>query len=194
MTSTMFMLQAAAAGAVAAILLLRYAWSRPRRSVPLNGAAWVLLLAAVVLSAAAAGAWGVAITSLVATFAAALCLAQAALMAPAGKANASNRRANMLPQMGEPMHIGRRFVTFLITVPGAFLTVLIVSVASRGLTGPLGWHEADANVLSLFLVPVLWCILATLLLIWPGRRTQLLLLVIPAIVGGLVLALTGQMA
>jgi len=195
MTQAAFMLQVAAVGAVAAVLLLRYAWSRPRRSVPLNGAAWTLLVIALSLGAGAAGAWGMAVTSVVATTVALLCLAQAAITAPPGKSrSASNRRANMLPQGDEPKRIGRRIVTFLIAVPGAFIATLIISVASRGLTGPLGWAEADANVLPLFLAPVVWSILVTLLLIWPRRRTQYMLLAVPSIIGGLILALTGGLS
>src|SRR3546814_11082993 len=78
----------------------------------------------------------------------------------------------MLPVKGEPRRIGRRLLTFLVTVPLAMLTSLLAALAARSLAGLGGWAEADGNGLTLLLLPLLWGILAFALLMMPRRRTQ----------------------
>ena len=151
------------AGAVAAVLgvlLLRRAWGLPRRSAAMNGAAWALLL------------FGMGM--------AALFLAQAAAASRPGKTRASDRKAHMLPAKGEPRHVGRRLLTFLVTVPLAMLVSLLAALAARALAGLGGWAEADGNGLTLLLLPLLWGILAFALLMMPRRRTQFAWLLLPA--------------
>lgn len=177
------LLWAGAASAMAAILLLRFAWARPQRSVPLNAAAWGLLLVGVLLGALDAGAWGMAIVSVVAMAAASLCLAYAGLMSPPGRAVASNRRVNMLPERNEPMQLGARFLTFALTVPGALVATFLAALGVRALAGRAGMGEADSNVLMLYLMPLLWAVIATVQLMWPRRRMQALLVVVPALAG-----------
>ncbi|WP_242124414.1 hypothetical protein [Sphingobium sp. Sx8-8] len=176
------LLWAGAACAGGAMALLRLSWGRPKRSVALNGAAWALLLAGLALGAAGAGAWGVAVVTLVALTGAFLCLGHAGMMARPGKAAASNRRVHMLPQGREPLRLGGRLLTFALTVPGAMAVALIVSLAVRAASEGMG--EANGNVLTLFLMPVLWALLATLLLLWPQRRRQMTLLLLPALGAG----------
>lgn len=178
-----------AAGAVAAISLLRLAWSRPRRSLPLNAAAWGLLALGLLGGAQAAGAWGLSIVSLAATGCAFLLLGHAALTAPAGKAKASARRAHALPDTGEPLYLGRRFATFLLSVPAALIASLLLALAGRGLAGMAGWREADSNVLALFLTPIVWSVLLVALLMKTERRGQAALLAVPAATGALLLLL-----
>lgn len=168
------------AAAVAAILLLRRAWGLPRRSAAQNGAAWALLLVAVALGLAGNGAWGAAIVSLFAMGTAALLLAHAAATARAGKARASDRKAHILPEAGEPRRIGRRLATFAITVPLALIASLLVALGARALAALAGWADADSNALALLLLPLVWGLLAFLLLMLQSRRAQFAWLALPA--------------
>lgn len=170
--------------AVGAIGLLRLSWGRPKRSIVLNGAGWGALLLGLALGARDAGAWGVAVVTLAATAGAFLCLGLAGMTARPGKAAASNRRVHMLPEGREPLRIGGRLLTFALTVPGAMAAAAIVSLAVRAAGKGLG--EANGNVLMLFLMPIAWSVLATLLLLWPQRRRQAALLLLPALGAGAV--------
>ncbi|GAY20842.1 hypothetical protein [Sphingobium fuliginis] len=169
--------------AAAAVCLLRFSWGRALRSAPLNAAAWGLLAFALTMGMAGGGAWGVAMVTLAALAMAFCCLALAAATAPPGKTGASNRRAHMLPEGQEPLRIGGRMVSFLLSVPGAMLVALILGLAARGTARALGAHEADGNVLMLFLMPLLWAVMAMLILLWPQRRRQVGLLTAPALLG-----------
>lgn len=179
MSGTSPLVWAGAAAAVFGVLLLRRAWGLSRRSAALNGVAWALLLAASITGAAGRGAWGLAIVALFAMGMAAALLARAALGSPPGKTRASDRKAHMLPEHGEPLYLGRRVLTFLVTVPLAFAAALLIALAARAAAGLGGWAAADANVLTLLLVPVIWGLLAFLLLM-VRRRTQWAMLVAPA--------------
>lgn len=171
---------AGAAAAILGVLLLRRAWGLPRRSVALNGAAWALIVLGAALGIAGNGAWGAAIVSLFGMGMAALLLAQAAAASRPGKTRASDRKAHILPAEGEPRRIGRRLLTFLITVPLAMLVSLLVALAARALAGLGGWAEADSNGLALLMMPLLWGVLAFALLMMPRRRTQFMWLLFPA--------------
>lgn len=172
-----------AAGAVAAVLQLRRAWSLPRRSAAANGIGWALMLAGAALALAGDGAWGLAVASLAGMTSAALLLAHAGWSAPKGKGRASDRKAHMLPEAGEPRHIGRRLLTFLLTVPLAFAASLLAALGARSLAGIAGWSDADGNAMTLLLVPLLWGILAFWLLMLPRRRSQFTWLAVPATIG-----------
>ena len=172
-----------AAGAVAAVLQLRRAWGLPRRSAAANGVGWALLLVGVAFALAGDGAWGLAVASLAGMTTAALLLTHAGWTAPASKARASDRKAHMLPEQGEPRALGRRLLTFLLTVPLAFAASLLAALGARALAGIAGWSDADGNAMTLLLVPLLWGILAFALLMLPRRRSQWTLLAIPAAAG-----------
>jgi hypothetical protein len=180
MTGNALILTAAAAAA-ASVGLLRYAWSLARRSMALNAIGWGLLLLALVLGAMSDGAWGMAVVSAVATAVAMAVLAHAAITAPPARVAASNRRANMLPEGKEPKRIGERFLTFLITVPLAFIVSVLIGMASRIAAAGAGLHEADSNALMLLIVPLVWTLLATVLLVWPVRRMQFAVLLLPGL-------------
>lgn len=178
--------------AVAAIGLLRLGWGRRTRSRAINGAAWGLLLAGVVAAGMAGGAWGVAVAALCAMLAAFATLTVAGIRSPARRAKASTRRVGMLPEKGEPRRIGRRLVTFLLTIVAGFAVSVGLGLAVRGLGGVLGWSEANANVLALYTVPVAWSVLAFVLLMQRTRRAQVLTLlacavpVVPVLLSGVV--------
>ena len=168
----------AAALGVAGVGVLRLAWALPRRSAAWNAAGWSLLLAATVGSAAAEGAWGVAVAALLAMAAALAMLAVAGARSPAGRAAGSNRRVGMLPEGNEPRRIGRRLGTFALVIFGGFAASLALALATRALGGALGWHAANANALALFAVPLGWAVLSTVLLMQASRRSQVVTLVL----------------
>lgn len=165
------MIIAALLGA-AGVGFLRLAWAQKRRSHLLNGLGWASLAAATVASGAAAGAWGVSVTALIAMGVAAVLLSIAALTAPGGKANASQRRVGMLPEAGEPLALVRRSITFLFVAVLAGIAAIALAVAVRGLGAAAGLVPADRNVLAVSIMPVAWGILAFMLLMTPSRRTQ----------------------
>lgn len=175
--------------AIAAVLGLRFAWSRQHRSAPANAICWGLLFLALAMGWGAAGAWGLAVVSLAATACAFLMLGRAAITAPAGRVSASTRRVDMLPEKGEPLHLWRRIATFLLCVPVAMAISLLLALAARVLANAAGWTEADSNVLALFLMPLFWSLLLFALLMTHDRRAQGGLLAALAIIPILILAL-----
>lgn len=169
------------AAAVAGVAVLRLAWSQPRRSIALNAAGWGLLLLALLSGSAAAGAWGASIASLFAMGAAAVLLFVAAVRSPAGRGTVSNRRVKMLPEAGEPRRIGRRAATFAIVLLGGLLVSIVFAIGLRASGAALGWSEANSNATALFAVPVIWGVLACVLLMQESRRSQLLTLALCAL-------------
>ena len=162
----------AAALGVAGVVVLRLAWSLPRRSTVGNAAGWGLLLASVVGAALADGAWGVAVAAMLAMGAALVALAVAGAGSPRGRIAASNRRVGMLPEGREPRRIGRRLGTFALVIFGGLAASLILALGVRGIGGMLDWHEANSNALALFTVPLGWGIVSTVLLMQTTRRNQ----------------------
>jgi hypothetical protein len=180
------LLVAAGASAAAGSVVLRFAWSLPRRSIAWNTAGWGLFGLGALLGWLSAGAWGTAVASLCGMGAALLLLAHAAGTTPApANARASNRRAGALPERGEPWRLGRRIVTFLIVVLVAMIVSVGLAVAARGLVAWSGAGEANANVASLFVMPLAWALLAFALLMEERRARQWRLLAIAAVPGAL---------
>lgn len=168
--------------AIAGVAMLRAAWARKVRSAALNAAGWSLLALAAMLAWQAAGAWGTALASLAAMGTAMALLATAALRsAPGIAAAASNRRAGMLPQGREPLHLGRRLLTFAIVALLAPAAALALAIALRTAALALGAAEADANALALFAMPLGWAILAGWLPMMRARRPQFLILGLTAL-------------
>ncbi|MET0238748.1 MAG: hypothetical protein ABW184_02520 [Sphingobium sp.] len=168
-----------------AVLLLRRGWERVDRYWPLLALAWGLLVLGILLAAVAEGAWGVAIASSIAMLAGLACLAVAVWRAPPDKARAAERRTPAPPDGGGALHPGRRIVTFLMVVPLALIVSTALALTARALVAISGGAEADANVATLFLTPLLWGILSFLLLMMVRRRTQWLTLMATASLGGL---------
>ena len=81
------------------------------------------------------------------------------------------------------------FLFALVMIGGALVSVALAA-AVRGLGGLLGWHEANANALALFTVPLGWAALCTVLLMQTRRRSQLLTLVSCALLALLLGALS----
>lgn len=166
----------AAALGMAGVAALRLAWAQANRSRVRNGIGWSLLAAGAIAGGAGAGAWGVAVASLFPMGLALALLAVAAANSPPGKARASNRRVNMLPEAGEPKRLGRRIGTFLIVVIAGLASSIALAVAIRAAGAALGWSEADAIAAAFFTVPIVWGILAFVLLMQQSRRAQTLTL------------------
>jgi hypothetical protein len=146
--------------AILSIGTLRTAWSRPRRSVTLNTVGWGLLLAGLLVSAQAHGAWGITVAGLAATGTALLLLLPDAVMRRVPPKPALTRS---VPERA-PLKLGRRVVTFLLTVPLGFAVSLALAVGGYVLADLAGWHPANSVMLALMLLPILWAIFATLLL------------------------------
>ena len=167
------LLMAGTAGAIAAIALLRFSWSRPQRSVWGNALGWFLLAASLAAGWIGAGAWGVSVIALWAMGAAFAVLAVAAWLSPPAKRKPSSDRAGMLPEAGEPWHVGRRCATFLLVVLAGLIAAIALAIATRWAALLIGTGEANANVLALFVAPLGWTILTFLILMADSRRRQL---------------------
>jgi hypothetical protein len=167
------LLWTAAALGVAGVVALRFAWSLPRRSATWNGIGWGLLALSAIGAGTAEGAWGIAVAALGAMGTAMILLAVAGIRSPRGRAAASNRRVGMLPEGAEPRRIGRRFGTFALVILAGFAVAVGLAISVRGLGGLLGWSEANANALALFVTPLAWAVLATVLLMQTRRRSQI---------------------
>ncbi|MFT5537735.1 MAG: putative membrane protein [Parasphingorhabdus sp.] len=169
------------ASAIGAVLVLRLSWARPRRSLHLNAAGWLLLALSVALGWAFAGAWGVSITSLWAMAAAFVILAYAAWKSPPAKYKPFNRRAGMLPEAGEPLRFAGRFATFFLVVVAGMVSSIALAITTRWMSLLIGASEANANVLALFTAPLGWTILAFLILMTDSRKRQLAIIVAPIV-------------
>ena len=180
----------AALAAIGGIAMLRWSWGRTHRSALANGLGWGALLLAMIGGGVQAGAWGIAIVSLVGMTAAIVWLGWAAAMSPRGDARASARRVRMVPEAGEPRRIMKRFTTFILVVIGGFAASVALGIAIRAATLGTAWVEADANAAALIAVPLIWGILAAGILMLERRRSQLIVLVatglplIPALILG----------
>ncbi|MBB4860495.1 hypothetical protein HNO88_003839 [Novosphingobium chloroacetimidivorans] len=180
MAGDTLLLSAAAAG-LAGIGVLRLGWARKVRSHGLNITGWALLLGCAVLGWAAAGAWGMAVASLWPMGAALALLANAAMRSRPGKTHASNRRVGLMPERGEPLRLGARTLTFIVVTPIAAALGIGIAVALAGLTLVAGSSEANAYSLSLMLMPLIWAVLAYLLLMQPSRRGQAKVLAVASV-------------
>jgi len=149
-----------------------------------NAGGWGLFALAIVIGWLAAGAWGVAVAALWGMGAAMLLLGHAAvtsLAAPGAKP--SNRRVNMLPQGGEPLHLVRRIITFLIVALVAMIVSIGLALATRSILLWTGASEANAVVMAFFAMPVAWAFLSYALLMTESRARQWRLLLIYAVPG-----------
>lgn len=161
-----------AALAVAGVAVLRVSWGRAKRSTPLNIAGWAALAGALVVADRAAGEWGVTVAVLIATGAAFIALAFAAVK-PVRKVRARTVRTSH--QGVDEVHFRpcSGLLTFAITGPLALVTSILVALAVRALIVGAGGAEADGNVAVLAAVPIVWPILTFALLMMSGRKSQL---------------------
>ncbi|MAF30152.1 MAG: hypothetical protein CL820_03525 [Croceicoccus sp.] len=167
--------------AVAGVLVLRLSWGLAGRSRMLNAAGWAALAAAVLCGAVAAGAWGITVVSLWATATAFVLLAVAGWTAQPSVRRASDRRAGMLPEGTEPLRLGGRVLTFAIVAVLSMAASIAAALFVRWAALLCGAAEGNASVLALFAAPLVWTMLAYLLLMTGSRKRQF------AILGGTIL-------
>jgi hypothetical protein len=170
------LLAAATVAGLAGVGVLRVAWAQPNRSLPLNLAGWLLMLGGAVCGWAAAGAWGTAVAALFPMAGALLLLAIATFTSTPTKLKASNRRAGLLPERGEPMRIAGRLLTFVLVGVLAAALGSGIAVALGALLLLMGMSEANAYALALQLMPLIWAALAFAVMMQPSRRGQLKIL------------------
>lgn len=171
---------AGSALAIVAVAVLRFSWGQQGRSVVLNAAGWVFGATALIMGWAAAGAWGASMVPLWAMGAACAVLAWEALRTPAGRTKASSWRAGMMPESPAPLRLGRRVLTFALVVVAALASSVAFALGVRWLAAALGAGEADANVLALFAAPLVWTVLAFMLLMTASRKRQIAYLAVTA--------------
>ena len=161
----------AGALAVMGIALLRMSWGRPGRAAGLNALGW----AALAIGGAVAGAWGIAVTSLFAVGTAIAILAKAVFEHPRRQRPARPLRETEALNGVGGTRIGQALATFAIAGPLALVVSVLFALAARLALIAAGAGEANGNVAVLGLVPLVWPILAFVLLITQTRGKQLLL-------------------
>lgn len=167
--------------AVAGVLVLRLSWGLAARSRMLNAAGWAALAAAVLCGAVAAGAWGITVVSLWATATAFVLLAVAGWTAQPSVRRASDRRAGMLPEGKESLRLGGRVLTFALVAVLSMAASIAAALFVRWAALLCGAAEGNASVLALFAAPLVWTLLAYVLLMTGSRKRQF------AILGGTIL-------
>ncbi len=177
--------------AIGGIAALRLSWSRAGRSAGLNALGWAGLAGGSLLAGLAEGAWGVAVAALFAMGTAALFLARAALEQPRSlRRSAVSFRAVSTAGRGSWR---RGTVTFLLAGPAALALAVAAALAARSLAIRWPVAEADANVMVLALVPLIWPLLAFAVLMAWDRRRQIAMLVAGLAAASLpLLAMGGQ--
>jgi hypothetical protein len=126
-------------------------------------------------------AGGTAVATLFPMAAACLFLSIAALKSTPSKLKASNRRAGLLPEQGEPMRIAGRLLTFVLVGLLAAVIGVGMALALALLLLLAGMSEANAYALALQLMPVFWAAIAFAVLMQPSRRGQLKVLAIASV-------------
>jgi len=167
----------ACALAVAGVGGLRRNWGLAARSLGGNLAAWGSLAVAMLMGATGAGAWGMAVVMLVATTAAFVILIHSAITAPARRATPPARRAHVLPGKGEARHLLRRLETFLLVVPLASATSVLIAIVVRQLS--IGAGEANANVMALYAMPIVWSVLMCVILMQARQLVRIATALLP---------------
>lgn len=98
-----------------------------------------------------------------------------------GKARASNRRVGLVPESGEPLRLGARVLTFVVVALIAAVLGIGIAVAVASLALLAGSGEANAYSLALRMMPLVWSVLAYLLLMQPSRRGQAKVLAVASV-------------
>ena len=178
-----------AGAAILGIVVLRQSWGRPGRSILRNTAGWLLLVAGAIAGWVAAGAWGMAVAALVATGIAGLVLALAAFEKPKAIRRAGVAENGATSATSGGWHRG--ILTFFLTGPMALIVAVAVALAVRSVAIRWPLAKADANVMVLALVPLVWPLLTCAMLMTSNRRPQIAMLVVPLAVALVPLFLLG---
>lgn len=143
---------------------LRLAWGRARAG-PATPIGWAAIALGLVLLASREGAWGLAVGGLIGSAAAFALLAYAWWRDLPARAAARTGRTTLRLHEGGRLHLGRRFLTFLLVVFAAMGASVAAGVAAQAFGRAVGWTEADSNTLGLFVFPVAWTLLATVMML-----------------------------
>ena len=155
------MIASALLAIVAAMVLVRVGW-RGRHGVAWVG--WALAAVSLGVLVARDGAWGAAIGGVVGSVVALVMLAYAASTAPARPRRPAKTPKPSIAIPRSARDVARRFAVFLLAVPLAFAATQWVAYGGYGFARRLGAGEADGLALMLFAQPVLWSMLATVVL------------------------------
>lgn len=175
--------------AAVGVVLLRFSWSRPRRSIPINLAGWLALLAGVAAGSVAAGAWGAAVVSLMPMALACTLLAASAFASRPNKRSAGDR-SNRRSITKSPLRLGSRLLTFVLVVVAALIVALGLGLATSQSILLAGGGKSNAYAGALFMMPIAWAVLAYAIVL-NERRTQFKILaaaslpVLPCLAQGL---------
>lgn len=158
----------------AGVLSLRVGWGRPRGR-HFVGIGWAAILAGVAVLAARDGAWGLSVGALAAMLTACLVLAHSALVsaAPAKERAARTATPSVLLRSGGAEGLLRRLAVFILVIPVAFGVSVMVALAFQAAARSTGWLEPDSTALGLLVFPIVWTILATMLMLRPGPISML---------------------
>lgn len=177
-----WLLPASLAAAAAGVIALRLSWGRKGAALTIAG--WSAITAAVILGAADAGAWGVAMAATIASIAALLLLAQAGWTTPA----VTGRPPREAPAIALPRQelgaIARRVGVFMLVGPIGMAVSVLPAMGAGELARGAGWADADAVALVIMLHPLVWGLLASWQMLRPTRRAMIPPALLTAVVGG----------
>lgn len=147
----------------AAMVLVRLGWSSSRQAAYLG---WMLAAGALVMLTASAGAWGLAIATVVAMILALTMVLYAGWTAPIRMRRAGIEAASVtLPRLSGDL--ARRVIVFVLVVPVAFVAAQLLAFGIQAVARRAGIGDADATASTLFLQPLIW----TALITWQMSRT-----------------------
>jgi hypothetical protein len=148
------------------VLLIRLGWGRDGGGARV-GLGWALIAIGLGVLAWRDGAWGLALGGSVATVAAMVALAHAAITAPRPRKTAPLRDSVTTVALHSESWagLGRRILIFLLAVPGAAAASMLVALAAQTLARAAGWGEANAGVTGLAAFPVAWAVVTTLMML-----------------------------
>lgn len=148
------------------VLLVRLGWGREDRGLRI-GTGWALITVALGALMWRDGAWGLALGTSVATLAAFVALAHAAITAPRSRKSTPPRDAATTVMLHSESWagLGRRVLVFLLAVPASAAAAMLVALAAQTLARAAGWGEANAGVAGLAAFPVAWAVVTTLVML-----------------------------
>lgn len=165
---------------VAAMLLVRLGWAG-RQAVAAAG--WALAVAALLWLGWQAGAWGVALGTVVGMASAIAAVLHAGWRSPVK----TTRPPREAPAIAIPYRAGdvaRRAAVFALTVPVAFVAAQGLAFAVHEAARAQGMGVADALVLMPMLQPVLWAGIIAVQMTRAGAAQMVLPPLVAALAGG----------
>jgi hypothetical protein len=173
------------AAAAAGPILLWMGWRHGRVSKPWRSIkGWAALALAFAILTWYAGAWGAAVGAMTAMLAAFVILSGVAMASPPDHGRPLREPAPVQEAWIGWRDLGRRIAIFLIVVPGAFLVSSLVALTVQAAARHAGWQDANSTTFGLFTFPLVWTIVATLLMLRSSPRAMAGRLAIVAVSSG----------